>query len=135
MKQVFPYIAWAIRVTSGMVLVLIGLQSIEPPVIHDASSMLPVILLSTNVLLLDVLLRVLFVVFGIAIMLGIRTRLLSAFMLAVTILTASVCIQTFVHMDVAHLFLAYLVVGLATLIVRGGGIYALLSKGWRNIPL
>lgn len=118
-----------------MVLVLIGLQSIEPPVIHDAGSMLPVILLSTNVLLLDVLLRVLFVVFGIAIMLGIRTRLLSAFMLAVTILTASVCIQTFVHMDVAHLFLAYLVVGLATLVVRGGGIYALLSKGWRNIPL
>ena len=135
MRQLFPYIAWAIRITSGMVLILIGLQSIEASIAHDGSALYPILLKSTNVLLLDVLLRVLFVVFGIAIMLGVRTRVLSAFILSVTLLTAIPCIQGCEQVRVGHFLLAYLIAGLATLIVRGGGIHALLPQGWLNIPL
>lgn len=135
MKQLSPYIAWALRITSGMLLVLIGVQSIEPTTAHHSSTIFPIVLATTNVLLLDVLLRVLFVGFGIAIMLGIRTRLLSAFMFAVTLLTASICIQACINLNSGHVLLGYLIGGLATLIVRGGGIHALLPEGWRNIPL
>ncbi len=135
MKQVFPYIAWAIRISSGMVLIFIGLQSIEAPTVYQGDSLYPILFKSTNVLLLDVLLRVLFVVFGTAIMLGIRTRLLSAFMLSVTLLTAISCINECEHIRIGQYILAYLIAGLATLIVRGGGIYALRPQGWRNIPL
>ena len=118
-----------------MLLILIGSQSIDAPNMHQAHTVYPILLHSTNVLLLDVLLRILFVVFGLAIMLGVRTRLVAAFMLSVTLLTAIACFETSHQMGSGHLLLAYLIAGLATLIVRGGGMYALLPEGWRNIPL
>lgn len=135
MRHISDYIALFIRMSAGLLLVTIGFQPLDTTGLHGLSPVIPVCLHSTNVLVLDVMLRALFVVFGLAILLGVRTRLLSAFMLSVTLLAGSICIQTPGALLPNHLMLFVLIMGLSVLVLRGGGIYAMRTGGWKNIPL
>lgn len=135
MTNLNQYCAWFIRITAGLMLVLIGTQPIQPMhLIHDAG-IYPVTLQTTDVPMLDVSLRILFVAFGLAIMVGIRTRLLAAFMLAVTTFQTILCFPHDPTMTLGHAFLGFLLMALAILVSRGGGIHSLIQGGWKNIPL
>lgn len=116
-------------------LVLIGVQPIQPMHMYHTAGIYPVTLQTTNVLMLDVSLRILFVAFGLAIMLGIRTRLLAAFMLAVTTFQTILCFPNNPTITLENAFLGFLLMALAILVTRGGGIHSLIQGGWKNISL
>ncbi|KIN65172.1 hypothetical protein Z946_4072 [Sulfitobacter noctilucicola] len=135
MKRPTDYVAWMARIFAGLLLVVIGLQPVTGAHEHHRETFYPIFLMSTEVYALDILLRLLFVVFGVAIMLGIRSRLLAAFMLAVTLLQAAHCLVENAEVNFGHSMLFLLIAILSILIVRGGGIYAMRPEGWNNIPL
>lgn len=135
MRHFSDYIALFIRMTAGFLLVMTGFQPLDVAGIHDLNPVIPVYLQSTNVLVLDVMMRGMFAMFGIAILLGVRTRLLSAFILSVTLMVASICIQVPSSPLPNHFMLFILIMGLGVLVLRGGGIYAMRAGGWKDIPL
>lgn len=128
------YIVWMVRVTTGILLGLIGIQPLDIQHNFGTDPVYPVILSDTNVLLLDVILRVLFIVFGLAIILGIRTRLIAAFMLSVTLLESIQCLHIHQSWTAGHVALALTLLGLCALIVKGGGQHSLVRGGWSDIP-
>jgi uncharacterized membrane protein YphA (DoxX/SURF4 family) len=135
MRQTSDYFALSIRMTAGVLLIFTSFQPINSDSVHQMNPLLPLCMPSTNVMLLDVLLRGMFIGFGLFILLGVRTRLLSAFILSVTLMLGSICIQEPGGLMTNHLILFALVIALAVLILRGGGIYALRCGGWKDIPL
>ena len=135
MKTFVGYTVGGMRVVTGALLVLTGMQPFMRPDVHSPDTIYPFILASTGLLLLDVLVRVLFLSVGLAIMLGIRARLLSAFMLAVTLLEAIQCLEVYQNMHLGHSLLMVMIMGLAILVASGGGKGAMRPGGWKNIPL
>lgn len=100
--------------TAGLVLVAIALQPPDETGIHDLNPVIPVCLQSTNVVVFDVMLPGMFALFGIAILLGVRTGLLSAFILAVTLMVGSTCIQSPTSFLQNHFMLFILIMSLGT---------------------
>ncbi|MDG1354208.1 MAG: hypothetical protein P8P70_13790 [Sulfitobacter sp.] len=68
MRHFSDYIALFIRMTAGFLLVMTGLQPLDVAGIHDLNPVIPVYLQSTNVFVLDVMMRGMFAMFGIAIL-------------------------------------------------------------------
>jgi hypothetical protein len=85
----------------------------------------PIYLKFTNTYLLDSIVRVLFMSSGVAIVLGIRSHLFAAFLLSMTLLEASICIQSNFRMALGQTMLPILILGPAILTIRGGGILAM----------
>ncbi len=135
MNSIVGYGVGAIRLTTGSLLVLIGMQPLTRPDIQNPDTIYPFILASTGLLALDILVRILFLSVGIVIMLGIRARLLAAFMLSITLLEAIQCLDVYKNMHIGHSLLMVLLVGLAILVASGGGKGAMRPGGWKNIPL
>lgn len=135
MKHTTDIALGALRLSTGAMMVLTGMQPLGFLTSGTMSEVFPVILTDTNVLLIDVLLRLLFVTAGLGIMFGIRTRLLSAYMLAVVLLEAIHCIHANPTWTTGHIMLVASIMGLSLLIAFGGGHYALIRGGWRRIPL
>ena len=79
--------------------------------LHGATCF-PIYLKLTNTYLLDSIVRVLFMSSGVAIVLGIRSRLFAAFLLSMTLLEARICIQNNFRMVLGHTMLPILILGL-----------------------
>ena len=135
MKHTPDVVLGAIRLATGAIMVMIGIQPLSLYIGGFGATMFTVVLTDTNVLIIDILLRLLFVVTGLAIMFGIRTRLLSAYILSVLLLQAIHCIHSNPTWTPGHILLAASIMGLSLLISFGGGHYALIRGGWTRIPL
>ncbi|WP_375281310.1 hypothetical protein [Pseudooctadecabacter sp.] len=135
MKHITDVALGALRLSTGAMMVLTGMQPLGLLTSGPMSEVFPVILTDTNVLMIDVLLRLLFVIAGLGIMFGIRTRLLSSYILSVLLLEAIYCIHTNPTWTTGHVMLVGSIMGLSLLIAFGGGHYALIRGGWRRIPL
>ncbi len=126
---------WGVRVVTGLILFWIGLQ---PITVHHAAPLIetfPLTLSATNMFFMDVMLRLAFLVFGLAIVLGVRTRVSASIMLVLTMAQAVQCIHTHSEWTIGKVFVSLAIVGLCVLVVQGGRRFSVLRGGWQPLQL
>lgn len=121
MNSYTEYAVWLVRVLAGLLLVIIGVQPSQPIMTSNNLTIYLVTLHLTHAYMLDVGLRFLFVGLGLAIMRGIRTRFLAAFMLVMTIFQPNLILQHNPTFSIENSPLMLLILALSVLVVREAG--------------
>lgn len=137
MNKTSEYIVIAVRMLSGLLLLLIGLHNGQISFSFGIQDQSQMFLFETGVSQLDTLARFLFLCAGVFIMLGVRTRLTAAFMLLITLFLTIECIATHEPLRLSPnlVMTGLLLACLSVLVIRGGGTHAIFQRGWQRVYL